>query len=106
MDELNLLFYSASLSFLGMLPYWLLTDAPTILSGSTNLTGYVALLFLANGITHFGQCVFAFTLMTLVNPVTYSVASLMKRVFIIVSSIIWYDFKKEQFSFINLFIFK
>jgi len=91
MDELNLLFYSAFLSFLGMLPYWLLTDGPVILSGSSSLTGYVSLLFLANGMTHFGQCVFAFTIMTLVNPVTYSVASLLKRVFVIITSIIWYD---------------
>ena len=94
LDELNLLYYSSLFAFVAMLPLWLfqegidlLLDPPAALTASPT----IALLLLANGVTHFGQNIFAFTLLTLVSPVAYSIGSLLKRVFIIVTSIMWFQ---------------
>ena len=46
--------------------------------------------FLFNGTFHFLQNIMAFILLSLVSPVTYSVASLVKRIFVIVVSIVWF----------------
>ena len=93
LDELNLLFYSSTAAFVFMLPMWFYTEGLELLANQAvqaNFDSSVAVLFLANGITHFGQNIFAFTIMTLVSPVTYSIASLFKRVIIIVSAIVYF----------------
>lgn len=46
--------------------------------------------FILNGFFHFVQNAMAFTILSLVSPVTYSVANTLKRVFVIVLSIIWF----------------
>lgn len=51
---------------------------------------YVSWLFLLNGLSYFAQNVLAFTLLSLVSPVTYSVASLVKRIFVIVAAMVWF----------------
>ncbi|GAB7353382.1 hypothetical protein MBLNU459_g3860t1 [Dothideomycetes sp. NU459] len=102
-DKLNLLCYSTGLAFIFTVPIWLwsegfgiiadfLADASVELStrpGSLD-HGRLALEFLFNGSFHFGQNLVAFVLLGLVSPVTYSVASLIKRVFVIVFAIIWF----------------
>jgi len=93
LDELNLLFYSSTAAFVFMLPMWFYTEGLELLANPAAQASFdsgVAVLFLANGITHFGQNIFAFTIMTLVSPVTYSIASLFKRVIIIVSAIVYF----------------
>ena len=101
LDKLNLLCYCSGLAFFLTIPIWFWTDgfpAPQNLllhrkdpdSGSPNSTIYLPLEFLFNGIFHFGQNILAFILLSLVSPVTYSVASLIKRVFVIVVAIIWF----------------
>ncbi|KAJ5478567.1 hypothetical protein N7530_004076 [Penicillium desertorum] len=52
--------------------------------------GALALEFVFNGISHFAQNILAFVLLSMVSPVSYSVASLVKRVFVIVVAIIWF----------------
>jgi solute carrier family 35, member E1 len=47
-------------------------------------------VFLLNGLSHWLQTVLAFKVLQLVSPVTYSVANSLKRVFVIVSSVIWF----------------
>ena len=54
------------------------------------LTDSLVLEFWFNGIFHFAQNILAFILLSLVSPVTYSVASLIKRVFVIVVAIVWF----------------
>lgn len=49
--------------------------------------------FIFNGTVHFGQNIIAFVLLSLVSPVTYSVASLVKRIFVIVMAIVWFGNK-------------
>jgi drug/metabolite transporter (DMT)-like permease len=94
LDKMNMLFYSSSVAFSLMIPLWIYSDAtrfifdePEPLSiTKTRLTAY----FLLNGTTHFAQNWFAFTTLTMSSPVTYSIASLVKRIFVIVMSIIWF----------------
>lgn len=103
LDKLNLLFYCSGLAFLFTAPLWLWTEGFAILGdffhdGSLELSknkdaldhGRLTLEFIFNGIFHFGQNIIAFVLLSMVSPVTYSVASLIKRVFVIVVAIIWF----------------
>jgi len=103
LDKLNLLCYSSGLAFILTAPLWFWTEGLEILSdffhdGSLDLNehpeafdhGRLALEYLFNGTFHFGQNIIAFILLSLVSPVTYSVASLIKRVFVVVIAIIWF----------------
>jgi hypothetical protein len=47
-------------------------------------------MFLLNGIGYFSQSLFAFSVLSIVSPVTFSIASLVKRIFIITASILWF----------------
>lgn len=103
LDKLTLLCYSSGLAFVLTFPIWFWTDGILILKdflrdGSIDLNevagtfdhGRLLLEFIFNGTFHFGQNILAFTLLSLVSPVTYSVASLLKRVFVISVTIIWF----------------
>lgn len=103
LDKLNLLCYCSGLAFLLTFPIWLWTDALPLYSAPLSLTThempsekpgstfYLPLEFLFNGIFHFAQNILAFILLSMVSPVTYSVASLIKRVFVIVIAIVWFQ---------------
>jgi len=105
-DKLNLLYYSSGLAFLFTAPIWLwsegfhiiidfLHDAHVKLSdrpGSLD-HGQLMLEYIFNGSFHFGQNLVAFILLSMVSPVTYSVASLFKRVFVIGFAIVWFGNK-------------
>jgi len=98
LDKMNLLFYSSLLAFVLMTPVWLTSDGYVIVgsvfSGQPppqgSLSTSVLIAFLLNGTMHFGQNWCAFTTLSLTSPVTYSIASLVKRIFVIVASIIWF----------------
>jgi len=102
-DKLNLLCYSSVLAFLITLPIWFwsdglslaadyLQDSSITLSGRPGSLdhGRLALEFLFNGTFHFSQSLLAFILLGMVSPVTYSVASLIKRVVVIMFAIVWF----------------
>ena len=103
LDKLNLLCYSSGQAFLLTLPLWLYYEGGTLLAeyartGSIKteakegiLTGWELVAeFVFNGTVHFGQNIIAFVLLSLVSPVTYSVASLVKRIFVILMAIAWF----------------
>jgi solute carrier family 35 protein E1 len=107
LDKLNLLCYSSGLAFLITAPIWFWSEGIEILQdflhdGSLDLAegtphlpafdhGRLALEYIFNGTFHFGQNIIAFILLSMVSPVTYSVASLIKRVFVVVIAIIWFQ---------------
>jgi solute carrier family 35 protein E1 len=108
-DKLNLLCYSSGLAFLFTLPIWVWSEGLGLLSdflqdASLDLSnrpgsldhGQLTLEFIFNGIFHFGQNIVAFVLLSMVSPVTYSVASLIKRVFVIVFAIVWFGKSMTQ----------
>jgi len=102
-DKLNLLCYSSALAFLFTFPIWLWSDAVPMISeylgdGEIQLRkrpgslGHSALAseFLFNGTFHFAQSLLAFILLGMISPVSYSVASLIKRVAVIIFAIVWF----------------
>lgn len=104
LDKLNLLCYCSGLAFLITSPIWFWSEGITLLGdflhdGSLDLSprpeafdhGRLTLEFVFNGTFHFGQNIIAFVLLSMVSPVTYSVASLIKRVFVVVIAIIWFQ---------------
>ncbi|WBW71159.1 Golgi phosphoenolpyruvate transmembrane transporter Pet2 [Schizosaccharomyces osmophilus] len=86
-NKLNLLLYSSGMAFLVMIPVWLHQEGfeylPVI--GSP-----VFFNVFHNGLSHFFQNILAFTLLSIISPVAYSIASLIKRIFVIVVSILWF----------------
>ncbi|PHH72351.1 hypothetical protein CDD83_4989 [Cordyceps sp. RAO-2017] len=103
LDKLNLLCYSSGMAFVVTLPIWFWAEGIDILGdflhdGAIDLSnnpiamdhGRLALEFVFNGVFHFSQNMLAFVLLSIVSPVTYSVASLVKRVFVIVIAIMWF----------------
>lgn len=103
LDKLNLLCYSSGMAFILTCPIWLWSEGIDIIGdflwdGSVDLTvapdsfdhGRLTLEYIFNGTFHFGQNILAFVLLSTVSPVTYSVASLIKRVFVIFIAIIWF----------------
>lgn len=103
LDKLNLLCYCSGQAFLLTLPIWFWSEGFDIIKdflhdGSLDLTekpesfdhGRLFLEYIFNGTFHFGQNILAFVLLSMVSPVTYSVASLIKRVFVVVIAIIWF----------------
>lgn len=102
-DKLNLLCYSAGTAFLLTMPIWFWSEGISIAKdyfddGSLTLRekpgsldhGRLALEYIFNGTFHFAQSLVAFVLLGMVSPVTYSVASLIKRVAVIIVAIIWF----------------
>ncbi|KAI0369140.1 TPT-domain-containing protein [Pilatotrama ljubarskyi] len=102
LDKLNLLFYSSSMAFLLMIPIWIYYDLPALLSAHSDPAHVVhpthghatphsvAYYFIANGTVHFAQNIIAFVILASTSPVTYSIASLIKRVAVICIAIVWF----------------
>ncbi|KAJ5105127.1 hypothetical protein NUU61_002474 [Penicillium alfredii] len=103
LDKLNLLCYCSGLAFFLTLPIWFFSegyplvsdfvnDGVISLSGKQGSLDHGALLveFVFNGVSHFAQNILAFVLLSMISPVSYSVASLVKRVFVIVVAIVWF----------------
>ncbi|GAA5843876.1 hypothetical protein JCM11251_003541 [Rhodosporidiobolus azoricus] len=101
LDKLNLLFYSSGMAFFLMIPIWLYSDATTLFfsppllatqttaSTPENSTSTLLFYFFLNGTVHFAQNLLAFSLLARTSPVTYSIASLVKRIAVICIAIVW-----------------
>lgn len=115
LDKLNLLCYCSGIAFILTAPIWLLTEGYTILGdvlhdGVIDLSGEqdsldhgaLSLEFIFNGIFHFGQNMIAFVLLSMVSPVSYSVASLIKRVWVIGIAIIWFKSEITRYQWVGI----
>jgi solute carrier family 35 protein E1 len=100
LDKLNLLFYSSSMAFLLMVPIWAFTDLPLLMAAEPihithpprgHVTQSVTYNVFLNGIVHFAQNIIAFIILASVSPVTYSIASLFKRVAVICIALVWFN---------------
>lgn len=88
--HLRLLHMLGRLALLMFLPVWLFVDfkvvaQPTLLFNGSYRT---LVLLLADGILNWLQNIIAFSVMSMVSPLTYSVSSAFKRVFVIGMSLI------------------
>jgi len=99
LDKMNLLFYSSGMAFLLMVPVWMYCDLPLFLSGTTATAvpskdeppaHSVIYYFFINGTVHYAQNIIAFVILSSTSPVTYSIASLIKRVAVICIAIVWF----------------
>ena len=101
LDKLNLLLYSSGMAFVLMIPMWVCYDLPILISGSShpeydlpkiNQAASHSILyhFFLNGTVHFAQNIIAFIILSSTSPVTYSIASLIKRVVVICMAIVWF----------------
>nr|GAT60021.1 glucose-6-phosphate phosphate translocator 1 [Mycena chlorophos] len=99
LDKLNLLLYSSGMAFVLMIPIWAYYDLPVLLDGvrPSAVSGTkeppahsVAYYFFMNGTVHFAQNIIAFVILASTSPVTYSIASLIKRVAVICIAIVWF----------------
>ncbi|KEI39887.1 uncharacterized protein L969DRAFT_60570 [Mixia osmundae IAM 14324] len=94
LDKLNLLLYSSGFAFVFMIPIWLYSDFGALLATENVLPGHISRtslfsLFWTNGTVHFAQNLLAFSILAKTSPVTYSIASLVKRIAVICLAIIW-----------------
>lgn len=103
LDKLNLLCYSSGLAFVLTSPIWFWNEGIGLIGdflhdGAVDLSarpdafdhGRLVIEFIFNGTFHFAQNILAFVLLSMVSPVTYSVASLIKRVWVIIVAIVWF----------------
>lgn len=91
LDKINLLFYSSGTAFVLMIPLWLYSDAWRVVNHvlPPNAPSIMLYLFL-NGTVHFAQNLLAFAILSSTSPVTYSIASLVKRIAVICLAIVWF----------------
>lgn len=105
-DKLNILCYCSSLAFILTSPLWLFSEGIRFFSDYYHSVGplfgsqsdHIAIgtlfgSFLINGLSHFLQNLLAFQVLGMVSPVTYSVASLIKRIVVITVAIVWFGQK-------------
>ena len=101
LDKMNLLLYSSGMAFVLMIPIWMYYDLPLFLAGAHHTkaavasgkpppTHSVAYYFFMNGTVHYAQNIIAFVILSSTSPVTYSIASLIKRVAVICIAIVWF----------------
>ncbi|KAK9313772.1 triose-phosphate transporter family-domain-containing protein [Lipomyces starkeyi] len=105
LDKINLLCYCSGLALIFTSPLWFYYEGAGLLreyiaTGTLPILAEdiekampirtLMILFFLNGTVHFGQNFLAFQILGLVSPVTYSIASLFKRVFVIIVAIIWF----------------
>jgi len=90
-DKLNLLCYSSALAFLIMVPIWVFSEGWSLAKDFMQ-DASITLREKPGSLDHgaFAQSLVAFVLLGLTSPVTYSVASLMKRVAVILFAIVWF----------------
>ncbi|GMM35113.1 Sly41 protein [Saccharomycopsis crataegensis] len=89
-DKLTILFYCSIVGFIFTFPIYLSSeifsnDAWSL--GKLNLN--IICLMLFHGLVHFVQALLAFHILGLVSPVSYSIANIFKRIFVIVAALVW-----------------
>lgn len=101
--HLRLLYILAKHALIMFIPYWAYQDLPSIIYGEKNSTidGWAigSLLFM-DGLCNFLQNVIAFTMLSLVTPLTYSVCNASKRIAVISCSIL---LLKNPVTWTNIF---
>ncbi|RLV88938.1 putative transporter SLY41 [Spathaspora sp. JA1] len=94
-DKLTILFYCSLIGFIFTSPIYIMSEIFTNTMSLFHLNGYVVSLVLLNGISHFIQSLLAFQILGMISPINYSIASILKRIFIILVSFIW---ESKQFT--------
>lgn len=87
-DKVTILFYCSVIGFLFTFPIYVYSEFVNTKFSLKEITPAVALLIFLNGFSHFIQSLLAFQLLGAMSPISYSVASIFKRIIIILVSFI------------------
>ncbi|KAJ1677786.1 hypothetical protein EV182_005442 [Spiromyces aspiralis] len=95
--KLSIIFHTSIMSMIFLIPVWLgsgeqnvihsIFAAQTVSSGRPR---HLIWLVLFNSLVHFAQVILSIKLLSMTTAVSYSIASLFKRVFVIVVAIVWF----------------
>lgn len=88
-DKLTILLYCSLVGFVLTLPIYAYLEFRNTRISVFDITTKVAVLIVLNGVSHFAQTFTAFQILGLMSPVNYTIASIMKRIFIIVIAYLW-----------------
>ncbi|EGW30299.1 uncharacterized protein SPAPADRAFT_143220 [Spathaspora passalidarum NRRL Y-27907] len=94
-DKLTILFYCSMIGFVLTSPIYLMSEVFNQSVSLFQLDSYVITMVLLNGISHFIQSLLAFQILGMISPINYSIANILKRIFIILVSFIW---ESKQFT--------
>lgn len=104
--HLRLLLVISQIAGIVLFPIWMFTDAWELCSSSNNYLEHLWLFLMLplNGLFNFGQNIAAFTVLSNVSPVSYSVATVTKRVVIIVTSLLLLRNPVTSYNMLGMFI--
>jgi solute carrier family 35, member E1 len=100
LNKINILFYSSVISFTIMAPYILFFSNDFKILSSVPTQSNIIYLFTLNGLGHTTQALSAFMLLSAITAVSYSIASLLKRIIVVcVSILVFRDLDKIDATF-------
>ncbi|CAK9440240.1 uncharacterized protein LODBEIA_P43400 [Lodderomyces beijingensis] len=95
LDNLTILCYCSIVGFVLTSPIYLASEVFNQKVSLKQLDLTVISLVLINGLSHFIQSLLAFQILRLLSPIDYSIANILKRIFIILISFVW---ESKQFT--------
>lgn len=122
--HLRLLLTISQVAGIVLFPVWMFTDAWELCSGSKNVINcvyydcgfeffyflqyldhlWLFLMLPLNGLFNFGQNIAAFTVLSNVSPISYSVATVTKRVVIILTSLLLLRNPVTNYNVLGMFV--
>jgi solute carrier family 35 protein E1 len=106
--HLRLLHVLARLALLFFLPVWFIYDVRTIIYDENLFMSkdkfVISFLLFADGVCNFAQNIVAFSIISLVSPLTYSVCSTLKRISVIAVSLIFLGNPVTAFNFFGMML--
>lgn len=89
LDNLTIIFYCSIVGFLFTCPIHIASEFFNNTFSLAQLDLTILSLVVINGLGHFIQTVIAFQILGLLSPIDYSIANILKRIFIILMSFLW-----------------
>lgn len=93
LDKMTVLCWCNTIAFFLTLPIWFFSDGVRMIRFGVQSTGTATsllALFTLNGFSHFSQNLLAFVVLGSISTVSYSIASLFKRIVVITVAIVWF----------------
>ncbi|KAI5956709.1 hypothetical protein KGF54_000326 [Candida jiufengensis] len=89
LDNLTILFYCSIVGFIFTFPIYITSEFINPVFSLFQLNSNILFLVILNGLSHFSQSILAFQILGCLSPIDYSIANILKRIFIILISFIW-----------------
>ncbi|KAI5962930.1 uncharacterized protein KGF55_002722 [Candida pseudojiufengensis] len=89
LDNLTILYYCSIVGFIFTFPIYLTSEIFNLNFSLIQLNFKILCLISINGLSHFFQSILAFQILGLLSPIDYTIANILKRIFIIFISFIW-----------------